>query len=178
MLKAAPAKFEAALAKIPELGPKSNWLHLETSAPCCLPADQVGGRYDLIKHARGTVMFESAGKNGWLQTGELYQVGLAWRLTEGPVPGAAPADNAGGPDVNANPELMKLVDELAALDKQTPPVNGVTDPRVVQHHLKRADIIERIIAVVKPEEREAWIRQVADSLSGAARPARPTTTPP
>ncbi len=50
-----------------------------------------------------------------------------------------------------------------------PAPTGSTDPRVVEHHLKRADILEQIVAEVKAEERDPWIRQVADSLSTAAQ---------
>src|SRR5205823_15045330 len=56
-----------------------------------------------------------------------------------------------------------------ALDKQAVPATGGADPKVVAHHIKRADLLERIVGVVKPEERESWIRQVADSLGTAAQ---------
>jgi thiol-disulfide isomerase/thioredoxin len=100
----------------------------------------------------------------------MIQVGATWRLTSAPVPGAfgEEPDKKGGADVSENPKLMKAVEELTAHDRMAPPANSGPDPRVVEHHLKRADILERIIAEAKPEERDPWIRQVADSLSTAA----------
>ncbi len=49
---------------------------------------QTGGRYDIVRHARGTILYELNGASGWLQTGEMIQVGAAWRLTGGPLPGS------------------------------------------------------------------------------------------
>ena len=42
---------------------------------------------------------------------------------------------------------------------------------MVEHHLKRADLLEELVAKVKPEERDPWVRQVGDSLSTAASKA-------
>ena len=68
--------------------------------------------------------------------------------------------------------LQKLLKQLKALDDTAPRNNTETsgpNPAVSQYQLQRADILERIVGTVKPEEREPWIRQVADSLSTAAQ---------
>jgi thiol-disulfide isomerase/thioredoxin len=170
-VKDVPAKFEETVKKLGDkIGPKATWVHLETAAPQCQSSDATGGRYDIVRHTRGTILYEHSGNSGWIQTGEMIQAGATWRLTSAPVPGAFgdEPDKKGGPDVSENPKLMKAVEELTAHDRMAPPANSGPDPRVVEHHLKRADILERIIADAKPEEREPWIRQVADSLSTAA----------
>jgi hypothetical protein len=165
--KGAAAKFQDTATKLSTLGPKANWIHLETQAPQCLPADQIGARYDLVKHASGTILYELNGKNDWIQTGELIQVGAAWRVTDAPAPGATVvADNSGPASSAKDPEVMKLIDELTALDKDAPPATAKSE--LVRHHLRRADILERLSAKVKPEERDPWIRQVGDSLGTAA----------
>src|SRR5262249_59210599 len=127
--------------------------------------------------AHGHRLCEGGGANDWVQTGEMIQVGGAWRLVEAPTPGAAPPDpvddKGGGAviknSIGDNPKVQKLVEELTALDKNTPPADSSANAAaVVQHHLKRADLLERIVAEVKPEDRDPWIRQVADSLCTAA----------
>jgi hypothetical protein len=165
-LKGAADKFQETIAKLgPNLSPKSAWLHLETAAPQCLTAEQTGAAADIIKHARGTVLFDIGGGNDWLQTGEMIQVAAnSWRLTGGPAAGAAPPDGNKGID---DPEVAKLVKELGELDMEK--YDPSDSAAVVRHHLKRADLLEKIIARVKPQEREQWIRQVADSLSTAAQ---------
>jgi thiol-disulfide isomerase/thioredoxin len=165
-LKAAPAKFKDTVGNLTGLSAKANWVHLELSAPQCIPSDQTGGRVDVLKHPRGTLLYEVGGKTDGVQTGELILVGQAWRLVGAPLPGtAAAAPTPGGLDIESNPKLAKLIEELSKLDKDQPQTNS---PEQVDHHLNRATLVEKIVAEVKPEEREAWIRQIADSLSTAA----------
>jgi hypothetical protein len=112
----------------------------------------------------------------------MIQVGAAWRLVEAPTPGASippskvlSAGAAGGAkseftDIANDPKVQAIVKQLEALDKKAPASTGVgPNADVARHHLARADILEKIIAAVKPQAREPWIRQVADSLSTAAQ---------
>jgi hypothetical protein len=166
----AAAKFQDTASKLTTLAPKTNWIHLETQAPQCIPADQGGSRYDLVKHASGTILYEVSGKNDWIQTGEMIHIGSAWRVTDAPAPGATVVADAAGPASSAkDPEVMKLIDRLTALDKEAPPTSD--SAALVGHHLRRADLLEELVAKVKPEERDPWIRQIGDSLSTAASQA-------
>jgi hypothetical protein len=170
-------KFEATIAKLPKLTEKAAWRHLETAAPQAIPADLAGTSVDIVKHSRATVLFESGGANDWVQIGPLYQVGTAWRIVDAPRPGSAVEESTDGSkqlDVTADPKLAKLVQELTDLDKQSGSLTG--GDAVVKHHLQRADILEKIIATVKPQERDPWIRQVADSLSTAAQASTKETS--
>jgi thiol-disulfide isomerase/thioredoxin len=165
--KGAKAKFEATAAKLTKLNAKSVWLHLETGAPQCVPG--AGGR-DVIKHARGTVLVDVGGGNEWFQTGPMIQVGAAWRLIDAPAPGAASEEPGKGGsstklDIAQDPKLQKLVEELTNHDKQPAPSGAAG----LHHHLARADLLEKIVALVKPTERDPWIRQVADSLASAVQ---------
>lgn len=165
----AVGRFQAAVAKLE--GAKPAWLHLELGAPQCMPTDATGSRFDLIRHPRGTILVDLGGKTEWLQSGEMVQVGAAWKLVDGPAVGAIAEEDgaklAGRLDFDKDPELKKLVDELTAIDKD-PAVAG-TPAEVSRHHLRRADQLEKIVARMKPEDRDPWIRQVADSLAGAAQ---------
>src|SRR5207249_2047633 len=108
------------------------------------------------------------------QTGEMVKLGDSWRLVEGPSQGASSSDQQPAPmggntgAVSSNPKLQKLIEELTALDSK-PPASGTggPNPEIVKYNLKRADLIEGIIAEMPAKERENWIRQVADSLSTA-----------
>ncbi len=163
--KGIKAKFEATIAKLTKLSEKAQWLHLETGAPQCLPADQTGARADLIRHARATVLFDAGGSSDWFQLGPMILVGSAWKLTDAPTAGAAAAEEK--PDVvdlAKDPKLQALVEKLTELDKRNVGSSGAA---AVKHHLDRANLLEQIVATVKPTERDPWIRQVADSLSSA-----------
>jgi thiol-disulfide isomerase/thioredoxin len=66
--------------------------------------------------------------------------------------------------------LMALVNELTQLDTKTPDGgNGGANPLMARHHMLRVDMLEKIAAAAKPDQREAWYKQMADSLSTAAQ---------
>ena len=167
----AAARFSQAAGKLP--AGAIGWLHLELGVPQCLPADQIGSRYDLIRHRRGTVLLDLAGKTEWLQTGELVQVGAAWRVVEGPSLGALTEEDTattagtrplGKLDFDKDPDLRKMVEDLGALDRQI--AQGSPTPK---QHMGRADLLAKIAGKLKPEDRDPWLRQIADSLSSAAQ---------
>jgi hypothetical protein len=161
---AAAAKFKETATKL-SLTDKSRWLHLETEAPHLIPGE--GGR-DVLVHARGTIVIESAGKNDWIQTGEMVLVGSAWRLVEAPSPGAV--DSKAGPPGSDNPELQKLLMTLGTLDGDFTKKGEAKPEDLVKYNLERTDLIEKIIPMVKTDdERAQWVRQQADCLSAAAQ---------
>jgi hypothetical protein len=161
---AAANKFKETHDKL-ALSDKSHWLHLETEAPHLIPGE--GGR-DVLEHARGTVIIETAGKNDWIQTGELIQVGSAWRLVEAPAAGAV--DGKAGPTGTDNPELQKLLTDLGNLDGEFSKKGDAKPTEVVRYNLDRTNLIEKVIAAVKTDdERAQWVRQEADCLSAAAQ---------
>jgi thiol-disulfide isomerase/thioredoxin len=174
-IKAAPEKFQETVGKLSKLSAKATWIHLETVPPQRVAPEGFAGRAEVIKHARGTLLYDNAGTSDWIQTGEMYQVGSTWRIVAAPVPGASAPETSsskggGSLDLEENPELQKLISLLTDLDKQVPPAAGTgANPALAQHHLKRADILEQIVAKAKPTQRDPWIRQVADSLSTAAQ---------
>jgi hypothetical protein len=170
--KAAQAKFQKTVADLPKLSQgKPTWVHLETSAPECVPPEPPVARADLVKYTHASVLFEVGGATDWVQIGEMIQVGPAWRLIDAPTAGAAVADKgpAGDPGLD-DPKLMALVNELTELDRKTPEAAGSgPNPALAKHNLERADLLVKIIAAAKPEQRDPWTRQMADSLSAAAQ---------
>ena len=173
---ASTAKFQATLTKLPTLDDKTTWLHVEMGIPQCLPADQTGSKGDIFRFAKGTILYEAAGKTDWLQTGEMFLVNGAWKLADAPIPGAVSEEEGSVRpgtnkiDLEKDPELKKLVDELAAIDAAVESNStGGASATLAKHHLRRADHLEKILAKVKPEDRDPWIRQLADSLSSAAQ---------
>jgi hypothetical protein len=167
----APAKFQATVAKIMAGDPQLKWERLESSGPQCIPAEQAGTARDLLKYTKAMVLYENAGKHDWISVGELIQVGSAWRLVDAPVPSNSP-DAGSEPASTSDPALLALLDELRKLDTTAPhggADNFGANPAVVTYNSARADIIEKVIAKVKPEDREQWVHQLADCLSAAAQ---------
>jgi hypothetical protein len=166
--KQASARFQATLSRLTTITDKTHWLHLETTAPNCLPADTTGTKQDLIKYARAAVLCETEGKNEWIQIGELIKVGLAWRIIDAPTIGDSTADVAAAPTVD--PALQGLLDQLRDLDQKAPKGDGTTGAAdLATYNLTRANLLEQIRDKVKPDERDQWVRQIADCLSAASQ---------
>jgi hypothetical protein len=167
--KQAAAKFDATVAKLSDLGSQTHWLRLEAGLPQCVPAEPNGLKQDLIKYQKASVLYENKDKHDWLSIGEIIQVGSAWRIIE------APSLNAGGGggDVAAasDPETQKLLEELGKLDAnatrspETPGPNAA----IVRYNLQRADLLLKIIAKAKADDRDQWVRQLSDCYSAAAQ---------
>lgn len=167
-----PAEFAKTCQKMANVTEAAKWIHLETAAPQCVPAEQTGGKYDLLRYKSGTILYELGGKHDWLQTGEMVQVGRAWRIVTAPVPGHAVDDptSTGGESTGVaslSEELKPLIDKLTAHDKNSP--KSADAAETVKYNLGRAAILEEIASRVKPAEAEQWVKQVADCYSAAAQ---------
>jgi hypothetical protein len=177
-LKQAQAHFNEQSARF-KGAEKVTWMHLETALPQCRPADTIGSRFDLIRQQRGTVIYDMAGKNDWVYTGEMVKVGEAWRLVDGPSQSAStveqPGGATGGATPNGNPKIQKKMEELSDLDKNPPQVIGRgPNEAIVRYNLKRADLLEEIAAEAQGKERENWIHQLVDCLATAMQNSAPT----
>jgi thiol-disulfide isomerase/thioredoxin len=170
-------KFQAVCAKLTSLDAKTHWLHLETAAPQCLLGEQTGSSRDLIHHANATILYECSGKNDWLQTGEMIQVGYAWRLVDAPTPGA-PVDVTGdsAPTPGATPvedkEMQALLDQLKQLDDGMGKT-ATSGAEAVRYNLARAELLDKVVVKAKEDQRDPWVRQVADCLGTAAQNSPP-----
>src|SRR5262249_50542355 len=141
--------------------------HLETSPPQCVPAETSGTKQDMIRYARGTILCETNGKHDWIQTGAMIKVGLAWRIIDAPAAGDGGGESA---TASVDPALQGLLDQLRDHDAKAPKTEVAgASADLVSYNLTRANLLEQIIAKVKPEEREQWIRQLADCLAAAAQ---------
>jgi thiol-disulfide isomerase/thioredoxin len=170
--KQAQTRFQDVVAKLPSLNDKTHWLHLETTPPQCLPGEQTGAGRDVIRFVTATVLCETGGKNDWLQTGEMIEVGPAWRLAAAPTAGLQdPSAADGGPEI-ADKELQPLLEQLRKIDEEAPKAEG-PKTAIVQYNLQRADVLEKIVGQAAAEKRDPWIRQVGDCLSAAAQATPP-----
>jgi hypothetical protein len=162
--QSAAAKFQQAITKQPGLT-RANFLRVESAAPGCWLADSQGTPRDVIKHATRSVFFETTDKkHDWFNTGEIIQVGQAWRLVDL----AAEAEDVTAP---INPKLNKLLADLSELEKRifatgtTEP--GKANPPLAGLYEQRAALCLQIITEAEAKEKENWYKQLLDSLSGA-----------
>jgi thiol-disulfide isomerase/thioredoxin len=181
LLRKAPSKFQDTCGKVGNISDKVvRWVHLETLAPQCIPLDALGSKQDIVKYQQGSVTYIVEGMKDpfGLLTGEMIQVGSAWRLIDAPVQDLGQGwvegganDGPGGNTPPPSPEVQKLLEELRKVDELAPdPSKPSTTPaEVARYNLRRADVLERIADKVKADERDQWLRQMADCLSAAVQ---------
>ena len=168
-----PQVFQAAVTKA-GITDQTRWEHLEAPyAPQCIPADAMGGKYDLFRYRSCRVLYGTPAKNeikhDWLQTGELIQVGRAWRVVTGPSVGHLDEEVAAAPNApdGTDADLRPLYTQLEALDKTAP--TGDNPAAVVKYNLARAEILGQIAAKMRGEQQEQWIKQMADCFVSAVQ---------
>jgi DNA-binding FrmR family transcriptional regulator len=173
-LDKAGQQFQTTCAGLINLSEKTTWVHLETKLPQTVPADVLGSKQDLVRYPHAAILYqEGDNKHNWLQTGELIQVGRAWRVVQAPIAGsdipAGPAETAataGQFKIPAGAEA--LIEKLKDLDKNPPK----TVQETVAYNMKRAAILEQIAALLKADDKmgkEVWIRQIAECYASAAQ---------
>lgn len=162
--QAAPQKFQQALAKQANLA-GATFLRVESAVPGCWLADGLGTQKDLFKYVSRSILYETADKkHDWFQSGEIIQVGLAWRLVDvtGETDAVAQIDN---------PQLNKQLAELSDLEKKISEIPNVDptkpNPVLADFYEQRANLTEKIVGLVEAKEKETWYKQLLDSLSSA-----------
>jgi Thioredoxin-like len=158
---------------------KAMWVHLERKLQETIAADALKAKEDLVRYRHAAILFQEGegekAKHNWVQTGELIQVGKAWRMVQGPVLGMDTGPDIGpGPEPTPIPpgaegiELMKKLNDLDAKGPTKPGREGI-----IEYNLLRAGILEQIVGLFKkPEQRSGrdfWLKPVADSLAAAAQ---------
>lgn len=180
----AQAKFQDTVTKLTGMNANVHWDHLELAVPQCLPADTNNMHQDLVRYTSALVFYQTGDESKGpieakgLQLGELIQVGSAWRLIDAPAPGSLVRVEGAGADNGTvvNKEMEGLYRELGDVDKAAPQGNA-SPADLYAYNIKRAGILDRMIAQadklgakeVKPEDRDQWVRQVADCLAVAAQ---------
>lgn len=145
--------------------PTAEWMHLQLGVPQATPADALGAREDLVFHKTGTVLVKDGAASKSFQTGEIVQVGRAWKLVDGPAVGST----EGGGNGMMFPAIEGLVAELNKLDAGGAAGSAA---EVAAHQAKRAAILEKIYAEAgknpDAQVRATWTKLLLDSLSAAA----------
>jgi hypothetical protein len=159
---AGAAKRIVEAADAVKLTAQATWVHLQLNAPQTTPADALGTRDDLVVHKHGTILVQDGKDTRTVQTGELVQIGRAWKLVDGPGGGAV--DMGMGPLVTD--AIKDLVTKLNDIDQQVP--NPPTPAAIAAYNAKRTAVLEEIVAKVPPAQQETWVKLLVDSLSGAA----------
>lgn len=180
----APEKIRTRLANSDVLTSDTVWMRFDGSFPSVVPAEDGKAAQDLLVYENVMAFVETRKKPGLIQVGELIRVGDAWKLTQIPRPleGETLQVTEGGilmqPTLasigaasggTVSPEAQPLLDELRALDADSPAPNAGRDA-LATYNSKRADLLNKLIAVsATDEERVQWTRQMVDGIAAAVQ---------
>lgn len=179
----ATAGFKAMSARQKTLARNAIWVQFSAGAPGVVPAGTDQSTKDVRVYENVTAIAESGGQHRQVQIGTLVQVGDLWRAIDLPQPTAeGQADSATegfffhasltmrnepGAAI-ASGMMQKLLADLENLDKGT--AQATTPAEQAKYTKQRADLLQRIASAAKsPDQREMWIRQLADMLSAAVQ---------
>ncbi|MSQ95228.1 MAG: hypothetical protein EXR98_11825 [Gemmataceae bacterium] len=149
---------------------------VETGVPQCdTTSDDI-----VIKHASRAIRYETTNaknekQHAWIHTGEMIQVGMAWRVVDVPMSkdptGAEPANPNLVKVAPADPKLEKAQNDLADLDKDSPPPAGIRDnnAKVNTYYQKRIALVNQILQLAPADQREGWYKQLFDNMTAMAQ---------
>jgi tetratricopeptide (TPR) repeat protein len=176
LTKGAAKKFADLVKAQPGLS-SARFDRVESAPTICVPADSFGGDTDLIKYANRPLLYHTADKkHDWLHTGELIQVGLAWRLADVPTIVDPTPEVGGGGSVAAtdkgDPKTKDLFEKIAIHDERYKAVANDPSaelPRLKEYLDGRVTLLRQLVAVVDAKERETWYKQIFDNLGTLAQ---------
>lgn len=180
-LSAAPRAFAEIAKSDKSLPASAKWMQFGGSRPGLVPKGSDGSTADLLVYENSVAIAETGAQPTQLNLGTIVQAGDAWRLIDAPQIGDGdssgdsvffnvPQGDRQNPTLAAgagSAGLQKLLAQLDTLDKSvaTNPETGETP----EFHAKRADLLEAVVAEATAEEREQWVRQLADTVSAAVQ---------
>lgn len=171
------------------LGDKSKWMQFQGTLPSTIPAEQIGSREDLYAHQNAMTLVDNDGQAGLIQLGTLIRVGDVWKLTRFPQPlegnaiqvaedalfaptiaATTPANVPNSvPGATVNAKTQKLVEELQALDKNSPSPTATKTAWIEFNNKRTATLLKLVAASEDAEEREQWIKQIVDGIAAGVQ---------
>ena len=185
-LKTAASSFKSFANRQKVVTEKSIWGSFVASHPCTVPAGTNGATKDIVVYENVYATIETGEKSGQVPIGTLVRVESGWRLIDLPpvsedgqleagvlgffVPAPGGANRATVAQGNADGEgaYEKALGELQTLDEAIAKAEDLDEQAKL--NADRSDLLERIAtAASNPEDRNLWLRNLADHISAAAQ---------
>ncbi len=180
----APQQMREVLGQSKTITAGTRWVRFDSSMlmPNLIPRESGKSARDILVYENVMAIVETGGQTGFVQIGEMVQVGDVWKLAAVPRPieGDTMQVVAGGllmqPSVAAlsegavqlSPEVQKLIESLQKLDEAAP---GITSKKeeAVRYNVSRAQLLSQLALATEGEERELWQRQRIDGITAAVQ---------
>ena len=191
-VKEAPDRFQSFLAstksgigvqQVSESKPK--WVNFGGSLPGLVPKGTNGSTKNILVYENVMAMVERGEKHDQIPIGTMVQVGTSWRLIDAPrkpaegqqelaandgffFPSPLPkgSESTAGNDSTPDGKLQALMADLEKLDEQLRRA-GRDEQAALQ--AKRADMVEQVADASTGDNREMWLRQMADTIMASVQ---------
>jgi len=182
-VKGAAEKFQTSAGKHKGIGPDAKWIQFSGTRPGLVPAGTEGSTKDVEVYEGVVAIVQSGSDHAEVPVGTLVRVGQAWRLIDAPELESAGHNEALAqgiffrtptptrPQVAEGAASEKTQAMFGELEKIEAALSRAASPEEQEAlNGQRADLLERLAAESgKAEDRAAWIRQLADTVSAAAQ---------
>ncbi|MDR0521027.1 MAG: TlpA family protein disulfide reductase [Planctomycetaceae bacterium] len=163
--------FAAAAAALALKG-DTEWYQLNAVLPGIVPGGEQGNKNDLYVYENAAVTISDSGKARQLTLGTLIKIGNNnWRVLDLPKPYDDNAavytfiQPAAGSSGTADSEVVAIMNQVQALQAQIPALPA--EQRAGKHKQVVGLLLEIVKKSTAQEERDNWIRQLADVIMEA-----------
>jgi len=179
---AAAAKgFAEFAANQQQVGRDARWNNMLAALPGLLPADGESLSADVTAYDNVVALFESGEGTGQVFVGSLVRCGDAWRPVDLPqLPGQSgeireplaffsprmPAADVAGPQVSD--AIKPLLESLRTVEDRLMQAGPAERPSLIKQQLV---MLEKIVAAASAEDRDFWVRQLAETIAAAVQEA-------
>ena len=180
------SRFQQTISDTKSINAKTQWLRFDSEMPRLINTDEGKASKDLTIYQNVMAIVDNDGKRGFVSLGEMLLVGSTWKLTALPRPMEGETVQVSDAGVlmqpttttprmtdtvagTVTPETQKLLEQLRAIDQQSPPPNAGSK-QLVEYNTRRAEVLNKLIeASQTPAEREQWTRQLIDGIAAATQ---------
>ena len=178
-------KLRDARGKSKIITPQTRWMRFDSSMlmPNLIPREAGKAQNDLLVYENVMAIVDASGETGFIQIGEMIQVGTNWKLTQIPQPVEGDrlevADAGlllqqtpevpGAMSAGISPKIQGLIENLQKLDADAPQA-GSSAAEMSSYNVQRARILgELASAAESKEDRSLWLRQQIEWIATATQ---------
>ena len=180
-LETLDAAFRDAAATQKGVSKETEWVQFDGNRPGLSPPSRNGAAGEVEAYENVLVMARTGETHHQVRIGTLIRVGDAWRAIDVPQPVSESGSElaAGGflfqgvsnrsvkpGEAGGVERTQQILAELEKIDQETEQASGTEE--LARLNARRADLIEQVAKEAdSPEDREMWLRQLADMISAA-----------
>ena len=185
-LHSAESGFGRLVAAQKVVGRDTRWVHCVASRPSLIPQGTKGAKKDVTIYENVAAVIETGNTPQQITIGTLIQVGGGWRVVDLPRGFSDDQEASLSSDIffppamqpvsipsptnpsEVGPESQQLLAQLNTIDEQLETTQDT--PKRITLNTSRADVLEKLAQRSRPgAEQQAWIRQLADTVSAAVQ---------